>query len=169
MIRLMGAVLTAAGCAWLGFQAAEGLRRQVWELRRTSAGLSLLEGELELSTPPLAQLLARGESSSQGMVQTLFRNCRQGLESLEREDFPTLWQRQISQLDLLGQEGQAILTPLGHILGRYESERQRAVLSAASHRLNELADRLEQENQGKSRVCQALGLSGGAFLAIMLL
>ena len=34
MIRVMGAVLVAAGAAWIGFQAAAGLRRRVRCFRR---------------------------------------------------------------------------------------------------------------------------------------
>ena len=43
MIRMVGAVLVAAGGGWLGFQAAIGMRTQVRALRQTSAGLALLE------------------------------------------------------------------------------------------------------------------------------
>ena len=54
MIRLMGAVLVAAGGAFLGFQAAAGLRRRVRAVRQMGAGLALLEQELELNAPPLS-------------------------------------------------------------------------------------------------------------------
>ena len=40
MIRLMGAVLVAAGGAYLGFQAAAALRRRVRALRQLEAGLA---------------------------------------------------------------------------------------------------------------------------------
>lgn len=169
MIRLMGAVLVAAGAACLGFQAAEGLHRQVRELRQMSAGLGVLEGELELNAPPLSRLLELGAGRSQGAAQVLFQGCLQGLDRLDREDFPTLWRRLSARQDRLGQEGQALLLPLGDVLGRYEAGRQIETLAAVRRRLEGLADRLEEENRGRSRVYQALGLSGGAFLVIMLL
>ena len=93
MVRLMGAVLVAAGAACLGFQAAEGLRRQVRELGWMCDGLALLEGELELNAPPLSRLLALGAARSQGAARELFQGCLQGLDRLDRENFPSLWRR----------------------------------------------------------------------------
>ena len=48
MIRLMGAVLVAAGGAYLGFQAAAGLRKRGRAVRQMEEGLALLERELRL-------------------------------------------------------------------------------------------------------------------------
>lgn len=169
MIRLVGAALVAAGGAWIGFQAAAALRRQVRELRQLEAGLSLLERELELNAPPLARLLERGAARSQGPARVLFQGCLRGLGRLDREDFSCLWRRLVEEQTGLPPEGRDILSPLGDTLGRYEAERQREVLSAARRRLGELSARLEADSRRLGRVYQALGLSGGAFLVILLL
>ena len=169
MVRLIGAVLVAAGGALLGFQAAAGLRRQVRAVRQTEAGLALLERELELNAPPLPYLLKWGASHSDGPARALFQGCVRGLDNLDREDFSTLWRRLVGEQNWLPPEGQAILSPLGDILGRYESDRQREALSAARRRMEELAVHLEADSRRQGRVYQALGLSGGAFLVILLL
>ena len=169
MVRLMGAVLVAAGGAALGFQAAAGLRSQVRALEEMAQGLALLERELELNAPPLSRLLERGAERSRGPAGALFRECLRGLDNLDREDFSTLWRRLVSGCGVLGSEGQAVLTPLGDTLGRYDGERQREALAAARRRLEELAARLEENSRRRGRVYQALGLSGGAFLVILLL
>ena len=169
MIRLMGAALVAAGGALLGFQAAAGLGRRVRSVREMEAGLELLERELELSAPPLPRLLERGAEHSRGPARALFQGCVRGLDSLDREDFSTLWRRLVREQTGLPAEGQAVLLPLGDTLGRYEGERQREALSAARRRLGELAGRLEADSRRQGRVYQALGLSGGAFLVILLL
>ncbi len=169
MIRLMGAVLVAAGGAILGFQAAAVLRRRGRAVRRMEEGLALLERELELNAPPLSRLLERGAAHSQGPARALFQGCTQGLDNLDREDFSSLWRRLVRERAELTPEGQAILLPLGNTLGRYEGERQRETLSAARRRLGELAARLETDSRRQGRVYQVLGLSGGAFLVILLL
>ena len=169
MIRLMGAVLVAAGGAFLGFQAAAGLRRRVRAVRQMGAGLALLERELELNAPPLSRLLERGAARSEGPAKALFQCCVQGLDHLEREEFSSLWRRLAGEHPELTVEGQAILSPLGDTLGRYEAPRQLEALSAARRRLEELAARLEADSRRQGRVYQALGLSGGAFLVILLL
>lgn len=169
MVRLIGAVLVAAGGAALGFQAAAGLGRRVRALEEMSQGLALLERELELNAPPLSRLLERGAERSRGPAEELFRGCLRGLDRLDREDFSTLWRRLVSGCRALGNEGQAVLDPLGDTLGRYDGERQREALSAARRRLEELSARLEEDSRRQGRVYQALGLSGGAFLVILLL
>lgn len=169
MVRLIGAALVAAGGALLGFQAAAGLRRRVRAVRETEAGLALLERELELSAPPLPRLLERGAEHSQGPARALFQGCLRGLDSLDQEDFSSLWRRLVREQTGLPAEGQAVLLSLGDTLGRYEGERQREALSAARRRLEELAGRLEADIRRQGRVYQALGLSGGAFLVILLL
>ena len=169
MIRLVGAVLAASGGALLGFQAAAELRGRVRTLDQLEEGLAVLEQELELNLPPLPRLLERGAAHSGGAARELFQGCVRGLERLDREDFSSLWRRLVGEQCTLGPEGQAILYPLGDTLGRYEVQRQLEALSAARRRLGELSGRLEADSRRKGRVYQALGLSGGAFLVILLL
>ena len=169
MIRLIGAVLVAAGGALLGFQAAAGLRGRVRTLNQLEAGLAFLERELELNLPTLPRLLERGAAHSEGAARELFRGCVRGLNRLDREDFSALWRRLVESQSALDPEGQAILHPLGDTLGRYEVQRQLEALSAARRRLEKLSARLEADSRRKGRVYQALGLSGGAFLVILLL
>ena len=169
MIRVFGAALIAAGGGWLGFQAAAGLRRQARAVRQMEAGLALLERELELNAPSLPRLLERGAAHSEGPAKALFEACLRGLDNLDREGFSHLWRRQVRERTGLTPEGQAVLAPLGDILGRYEADCQREALSAARRRLEELAARSEADSRRQGRVYQALGLSGGAFLVILLL
>ena len=169
MVRLMGAALFAGGCAVLGYRAAACLRARVQAVGQMAGGLALLEGELELSAPPLSQLMARGAARSQGPARTLFQDCAQGLTRLDREDFPSLWRRLTAERTELGAEGQAVLLPLGETLGRCGADRQLEALSSARRRLEALSARLEADSRRQGRVYQALGLSGGAFLVILLL
>lgn len=169
MVHLMGAVLLAAGCGYLGFQAAEGLRRRSRNLSEMARALALLEGELELGSPPLGQLLERVAGRCSGPAKVLLEGCVQGLERLDREDFSALWRRKVAQLTELGEEGQAALAPLGDILGRYDGQAQREGAQAVRRTLERLAQRWEEERRRQGRVYQVLGLSGGAFLAILLL
>ena len=169
MLRMMGVVLVAAGGAWLGFQAAAGLHSRVRALRELCAALALMEGELELNAPPLSRLLALGAGHSQGPAGALFQDCLRGLDRLDRESFSQLWRRLVEERSELGAEGQALLAPLGDALGRYDARRQQEALSAARGRLEQLCARLEADSRRQGRVYQALGLSGGAFLVILLL
>lgn len=169
MIRLIGAFLVAGGTGWLGFQAARGLRQQVRSLRQMAEGLALLERELALNAPPLPQLMSMGAAHSEGPAKELFQGCFQGLERLDQEDFSTLWRRLVSQCYRLGPEGQALLLPLGDTLGRYMGGQQLERLATVRCNLEALSHRLEEDSRRQGQVYQALGLSSGAFLVIMLL
>ena len=144
MVHLLGAVLVAAGCAWGGFRAADGLRCKVRALEEAAQGLALLEQELELDNPPLPQLLERIIPRSRGPARVLFQGCREALDHLEEET-------------------------LGDALGRCGGEEQRQAAEVLRRRLEELAGRTDGERRRLGKVYQALGLSGGAFLVILLL
>ena len=91
------------------------------------------------------------------------------MNRLDQESFSSLWRRLVAEQTALGIEGQAVLLPLGDTLGRYEEARQREALRAARRRLEGLADRIAADSRRRGRVYEALGLSGGAFLVILLL
>jgi stage III sporulation protein AB len=134
-----------------------------------TAGLALLEQELELDAPPLPQLMERLERRTAGAARQMFRVCRQGLERLEREEFSALWHRAVAETVQLGAEGQHCLDPLGHTLGRFDSREQCRTVSAVRGRLEELRGRTEEECRRQGKVYRVLGLSGGVFLVILLL
>lgn len=169
MMRIMGAVLVAAVCAWLGFQAADGLRRRLQAMKQMVQALGLLERELDLGAPPLPQLLERVAGLSAGSARRFLEGCQQDLSRLDTQEFSSLWSAQVEHQAELGQEGQAILTSLGAILGRYDAQAQREAVAAARRHLEELVSQGEQERRRQGRVYQVLGLSGGAFLVILLL
>ena len=169
MVHLLGACFLAAGCGWLGIRAAEGLRRRCRSLRQMAQALALVEREMELSSPPLQQLLEGVARRSAGPAKGLMAACAEGLDHLDQETFSGLWRRQVRGLEELGKEGQAVLEPLGDVLGRYDNRAQKEETAAARQNLERLACRLEEERRRQGRVYQVLGLSAGAFLAILLL
>ena len=169
MVQLLGAVLVAAGCAWLGFGAAASLSRRAEGLEDMASALALLERELELGAPPLPALMEELARRAPEGASPMFQGCCQGLERLDEEDFSSLWRRLAAGCDDLGREGQTCLARLGDVLGRYDAREQRQAVAAVRLRLEELADQSRAERRSQGRVYQTLGLSGGAFLIILLL
>ncbi len=169
MVRMIGAALVAVGSAWLGFGAAGELGARVRALEETEEGLSLMAQELELDAPPLEQLMQRLIPRSRGGARRLFEGCQKALEHLEEEPFSLAWQRLVEKEEVLGREGQACLYPLGEVLGRCGWEEQRRILEVTARRLEQAGARAREERGRMSRVYQALGLSGGALAAILLL
>ena len=147
MIRLLGAVLVAAASAWLGLSAAAELGRRVRRLEALSAALELLERELWERGAPLPEVF----------------------QALAREPFPAAWRRLVDGLEGVPREGRAALLPLGEVLGRYEAQGQREAIAQSRSALERARRRAEEEKARMGRVYQALGLTGGGFLVILLL
>ena len=169
MMRLLGAALVAAGASWLGFRAAAALNHRARALEEMAQGLALLEQELELDGPPLPQLMERLAEGSRGPARALFRDCRRALDELERESLSDAWEELVGARGELGREGQGALLPLGETPGRCGCEEQRRAAARVRLRLEELVHRTEEDRRRQGKVYQVLGLSGGAFLIILLL
>lgn len=169
MWRMLGAVLLASGCGWFGFQASASLGVRVKALRAMAQGLAQLEQELELDCPPLPQLMERLAVGSRGPAKQLFQMCGQVLQQLDQEEFAQGWRRLVSGLEEVGEQAKMCLYPLGDTLGRCGWEEQKRVVECVRKELLELAGQAEEERRRQGKVYQALGLSGGAFLVILLL
>ena len=168
MMRLMGAVLVAFGAAWLGLTAAAELGRKVRRLEQLSIGLELLERELWERGSPLSQVLEELSLRTGEPASPLFAQCAAACGRLDREPFPDAWRRLVTELEGLAPEGRAALLPLGECWASGAPEGQQAIAQARAA-LDRERERAEGEKLRMGRVYQALGLSGGAFLVILLL
>lgn len=169
MIRALGAVLVAMGGAWMGLRAAEELRRRERSLEDMIGGLTLLEQELKLGGLPLGPLLRELANQTEGPAKTLFAACAKELDRADRRDFPTIWADLVRELPGLNSDARWALSRLGETLGRCDSESQRQTVASVRQRLEELCRHAEEERRRQGRVYQILGLTGGAFLVILLL
>lgn len=73
MIRLLGATLLAAGCAWIGFRASWEMRARGRAMGEVAEGLELLERELELGGAPLPHLVDDLSGRTRGQPDCFFR------------------------------------------------------------------------------------------------
>ena len=165
----MGAALIAGGCAVLGYRAAAGLRARVQAVGQMAGGLALLEGELELDAPPLPRLLERCARRAEEPAKRFLTRCARGMDRLGEVPFSAVWRQEVEECGGLSRACRETLLPLGDLLGRRESRVQAEGVAQVRRRLEELAGREQEESRRQGRVLQALGLSGGAFLVILLL
>lgn len=169
MLRLLGGALVLGGTAWLGLRAAWGLKERERALREMAHLLRLLAQELELGARPLGDILDGLAQRCDGEGEKLVHACRESLDKLEEESFPAAWRRNVCSCRMLGEEGRCALYPLGDTLGQCDCPEQCRGLNLAGERLEKLADCAGEDCRRQGRVYQALGLSAGAFLLILLL
>ena len=149
---------------------SEGMRRRVAELRELARGLALVERELELGAPPLPQLMERAAARSRGAAQRLFRACYQGAGPPGPGGLPRPVAAAGGRLERSwgGRSGSS-WPPWGSSWAAMTAPPSGTGLAAVRARLEELADRAQADCRRQGRVYRALGLSGGAFLVILLL
>ena len=169
MVKLFGATLTAAACAWIGFRGAGTLRLRVRGMRELEQGLLLLERELELHKAPLPELLEQVSRRSTGCAARLFSLCWEGMQGLERSSVRDIWERSLASCSVLGEETFQILLPLGAVLGQCGAEAQVEGIAAVRGQLERLSRLAEEEWRQQGGVYRIIGVSGGAFLVILLL
>ena len=167
-MRLLGCALVAAAGAFMGFRAAARLKRQLKALDEVTEGLSLLEQELELHVPELEELMGELCGRTRGAARQLFSAFG---ETLNREHaaVSVQWERCVSELEELIPEGKLCLCGLGEVLGRYDCREQRDCVAAVRRRLDHIRETEGALCLSRCRTCQTVGLSGGAFLIILLL
>lgn len=169
MWKLVGAVLVAAGSGWLGLSAAAGLTKRLRAVQSMIVGLELMERELWERGAALPELMAALARRCSQPAADFFQRCAEGCTRLDQVPFGKSWRQAVDELELLSQDGRAALLPLGEVLGRYEADSQRQALEHARQALEREEQRAQEERRRLGRVYQALGLSGGAFLVILLL
>ncbi len=169
MIKLLGSVLVAGAAAWMGVSLSAALRRRVRALEELTAGLLIMEQELDYTAPELEVLLSRLAENSRGCARELFKTVRASLCSLGERSVCALWADAVDGLADLTSEGKQILCALGPTLGKFDSREQHTCVQSVRTRLEQLRAREEENCRTRCRTCNALALSGGAFLVILLL
>lgn len=170
MIRLMGALLTVGGGAFLGFDAHRRLNRRARVLRQLAGALEQMDREISFRLTPMPQLMEELADDYLPPVGELFANCRKGMDQLGERSLAEIWRQALADtpLDLEGRAA-GILDELGEVLGRFEESSLRSALARAGVELAREAELAREDGEKRGRMYQVLGLTCGGLLVILLL
>ena len=169
MIRLLGALLTAGGGAFLGLSAARRLKRRARVLRQLAGALEQMDREVAFRLTPMPRLMEQLAAWPEP-VGTLFANCRKGMEALGEQSLAEIWRRALAETDLdLEGRAAAVLDELGEVLGRFEESGLRSALARAGAELAREGELAREDGEKRGRMYQVLGLAWGGLLVILLL
>lgn len=170
MIRLMGALLTVGGGAFLGFDAHRRLKRRAMVLRQLAGALEQMDREIAFRLMPMPQLMEELAADYPPPVGDLFANCRKGMEELGERSLAEIWRQALEDtpLDLEGRSA-AVMDELGEVLGRFEESSLRSALARAGAELTREAELAREDGEKRGRMYQVLGLTCGGLLVILLL
>ena len=169
MMRMLGAVLVAAGCIWLGEKKARRLTDRVRMLSSLSLALEQMERELQLRLLPLPVLMEELSERGDPLVRDLFRRAWNALKNLQETPFDQVWPALVRDIPNLEESDRRLLIPLGQILGRYDGPGQADSLALVRKELDRHQEQARGESIRLGRVYRAVGAAGGGFLIILLL
>lgn len=168
MVRVLGAVLIAAGCGGFGFAMAAANRREEAELVRLIAALEFMSCELSYRMTPLSVLCRRAAQDSGGVVRDFLAGLAQALEGQrepEVRDCAAMLLDTLQPPKLLDRQ----LRELGMTLGQFDLPGQLRGLEAAIRSAQEALRAHRDGAADRRRSCQTLGLCAGAAMAILFL
>ena len=170
MLRLLGALLLAAGTGAVGFSAAARLASRTRALRALTGALEQMERELAFSLTPIPRLFCLLAADMPPPVGDFFTRCLAGLEELGEKPLAQIWREALEEQPM-GLEGQTLdaLEQLGQVLGRYDGEGQREAVALTRAELSRALEGAEADRDSRGRMYAALGLTAGAFCAVLLL
>ena len=169
MTAIIGKGLLFTGCTALGIGQSLSLRARRLCLQEFRTALEGLSRELTFSLSPLSALLSQAERESAGAVRTFFQTVQREFIDTGGESWWESWQTALTKADLpLRTEDITLLREAGQILGRYDSESQRAALMGILSRLSDTTDRAREEERRLFRVYTVTGIAAGLFLLLLL-
>lgn len=167
MSEFLGVILVVGACTWCGFSMAAVYSQQERQLCELQILLNRMACELNYRATPLPELCLGLSGDFSGPVgqaigrlgQALAAGSGGSVAGLMAASFP----------EELCRDCREVLIKLAGSLGSYDLEGQNQSLDLVQRDCGERLDRLRQEKGGHQRCYRALGLCGGAALAILLL
>lgn len=170
MLKIIGAILVAAGAAASAFSMVSGLNRRARALRGLVAALDMMQAEISERLTPLPELMELLSKRAQGAAALLFKRAGAQMDTLGDRSFLMIWREALGltpELYLTDTEAELMLE-LGSVLGRYDAQAQGKVIAYTRRRLDGCLQQAEIERSERGRVCGALSLAAGLALIIIL-
>ena len=167
--KLLGLLLIAAGAGGSACLFLRLCRSQIRSLRCLRQMLELMQGELNTSALPLAQLLETISPHLSDSALQFTGLVREGMEDLGRRSFAEIWAESLNTCfpDLAPSELRE-LQDLGAVLGRYELSRQTEALSRCRQFLLHREEAASAALAVKRRLALGLAFTGTTMLGIIL-
>jgi stage III sporulation protein AB len=170
MVKLMGGCLVAAASLMLGWAARRGLQTQVDLRRQLRLALELMQSEMELDMPPVAELFDRVGRQISGPVGEFFQGAAVEMVAVSGRPPQMAMRLQLETCDPgFGREVTNLLLEVGGCLGRYDILGQARALQVYKQRLDSLLSQAEETLAQRARASMTASLCGGLAVIVILL
>ncbi len=165
-IKLIGAMLTFAACAYLGFSRAAAYTKGERQLQQLILALEFMQRELEFRMPPLEELCALTAGQVNGALRRVFLNLAKQLEGQALPQAEQCMEQAMEGIKLT--DGvRRNLQLLGKTLGRFDLQGQLSGLAAVKALASRDLSGLLSHRDESIRFCRTLALCAGAALVIL--
>ena len=169
MYRWIGAAMILGAAGWIGWSESAVLRKRAALLRELAASLERMERELTFRLTPLPELLSRLGREVSEPLSAFYSSCARHARAPETA-FWRNWQEEAEKLSpYLDRPAVESLCRLGRGLGRYDEEGESRLIKTAAAELREHLSRAETESDRLGKIYRTLGITGGAFLILVLI
>ena len=165
--KLIGAVLIFAGCGGFGFLMASAHRKETASLLSLIHVLDYMECELQYRGTPLPELCRMAAGECSGILRQVFIGLFEALNDSFSQEVSRCMDSAISDARGLPDETRRCLVMLGNSLGRFDLHGQLRGLESVRAYCRSRYETLYENQAGRLRSYQTLGLCAGAALAIL--
>ena len=169
MIRWIGAMCVVGACGACGFSMAASYRGLEKNLQQLGNALELMECQMEYRLTELPELCSILASACTGAIGQIFAGLGRQLQSGLAADAAACMNLTLEKYPDLPKACRDVLWQLGTTLGQLDLQGQLRGLAAAKESVRQTLAKVQAEKSGRLRCYQALGLCGGAALAILFL
>lgn len=169
MMKWIGVVLVLTGCGSCGFGMAASYNRTAQAFRQLLRALEVMQWEMQYRLTALPELCEAAAGSCSGPVARVFAEIGRRLTESRGEDIRLCILQAVSKNSDLPESCGKLLFHLADTMGRYDLEGQLRGLQATEAACREALAAIEDGKEGRLRSYRALGLCGGAALALLLL
>ena len=166
MLRWMGAICIFVGCCGCGFMMVARHRRQEGQLRDLLRCISTMQHDLSCHESTLTQTL---RMAAQGLVGDALHALADDLDRAIYPDVAVCMAAVLERFPYMMSKTRKILQLMGSHLGKFDLSGQLNELEAVKAECNQLLQSHCDNQDGKLRNYQTIGICAGLVLAILLL
>ena len=169
-MKNIGIILIILASAAAGAKAADGLAARCRVLRQTERFIEKAAMMIRCTASPLEDIISSAASDSSLFCLTFLSDIETALDSGEI-NIRALWHTSLKKAppEHIRSEELAVLEELGDILGSTDVQGQTDSLSLMKAYIISLIENAETERKERGKLYRCLGITGGLFIAVILI
>lgn len=172
MLKILGAVLTIASSAAIGYYFSSNLKDRIDDLKELRKNMVVLRGDIRYAITPLPEAVGAIALRHQGNFARFFGTISEKLMKLEGVSFCEVWKQTVTEelvKTALTKQDKESLSKIGENLGYLDKEMQLNILDLYIEQLEIEIESASKVRGEKAKLYNTLGVMTGVFITIVML